>query len=165
MERRACSLVRECLDASGLRPEEVSAVSTTSQRGGFVLLDPSGAELYAGPNADTRAFFEGMEIDERLGERVYGLTGRLPSFLFAPARLEWFRRNDPDTARRISTILPLNDWLSFKLTGDPSAERSAVTELGLLPVSDSEPEDSVLRLLDIDPGLMPRLQQLRGADG
>ena len=153
----ACELIKECLSKAGLKGNDISAVSTTSQRGGIVLLDGSKKELYAGPNRDVRAFFEGMAIDEDLGERVYQLTGHTPSFLFAPARLAWFRANAPDTADKIAHILPIGDWVRFRLSGEISGERSAVTELGLLPVSDAEPVDSVFTLLGIDLGPMPPL--------
>ena len=154
-----CHLIKECLSEAGLKGNEISAVSTTSQRGGIVLLDGRKRELYAGPNRDVRAFFEGMAIDEDLGERVYRLTGHTPSFLFAPARLAWFRANAPDTADKIAHILPIGDWVRFRLSGEISGERSAVTEVGLLSVSDAEPVDSVFNLLRIDSGLMPSLSR------
>ncbi|MEE9247216.1 MAG: FGGY family carbohydrate kinase, partial [Dehalococcoidia bacterium] len=82
-----CELIAECLTEAGVRTEDVMAVATTSQRGGMVFLDRKGDELYGGPIQDVRAFFEGMEIDDQRGEGLYSVTGRLPSFLFAPARL------------------------------------------------------------------------------
>ena len=79
----ACGLVRECLGKAGLRGGDVVGVSPTSQRGGLVLLDRKGGEVYSGPNRDVRAFFEGMEIDESGGGRRFTeLTGHTPSFLF-----------------------------------------------------------------------------------
>ena len=43
-------------------------------------------------------------------------------------------------------------------------ERSAVTEVGLLPVSDAEPVDSVITFLGIDFGLMPPLSRSGSAN-
>ena len=71
----ASGLVRECLEKAGLGGGDVVGVCTTSQRGGFVLLDGEGGAVYSGPNRDVRAFFEGMEIDGRVVEEVYRLTG------------------------------------------------------------------------------------------
>ncbi len=155
--RLACGLVRECLEEAGLRGGDVVGVCTTSQRGGFVLLDGEGGEVYSGPNRDVRAFFEGMEIDERVGGEVYRLTGHTPSFLFAPARLAWFRANAPDIAERIAHVLPLGDWLGYKLSGEVRGERSALTEVGLLALTDDEEADTLLNLIDVDSGMMPRL--------
>ena len=153
----ACGLVRECLEKAGLGGGDVVGICTTSQRGGFVLLDGEGGEVYSGPNRDARAFFEGMEIDERVGEEVYRLTGHTPSFLFAPARLAWLRANAPDIAARIAHVVPLGDWLGYKLSGEVRGERSALTEVGLFPLSDDEEPDALLKPVDVDSGLMPTL--------
>ncbi len=155
----ACNLIKASLSKAGVKGSDIAAVSATSQRGGIVLLDKGKKELYAGPNKDVRAFFEGMAIDEDHGERVYRLTGHTPSFLFAPARLAWFRANALDTYENTAHILPIGDWARFRLSGEISGERSALTEVGLLPVSDAEPADSVLKLLDINSGLMPPLSR------
>ena len=155
--RLACGLVRECLEEAGLRGGDVAGVCTTSQRGGFVLLDGEGGEVYSGPNRDVRAFFEGMEIDERVGEEVYRLTGHTPSFLFAPARLAWLRTNTPEIAERAAHVLPLGDWLGYKLSGEVRGERSALTEVGLLPLSDDEEPDALLKPVGVDSKLMPGL--------
>ena len=122
-----------------------------------MLLDGEGGEVYSGPNRDARAFFEGMEMDERVGEEVYRLTGHTPSFLFAPARLAWLRANAPDIAERIAHVIPLGDWLGYKLSGEVRGERSALTEVGLLALSDDEEPDALLKRVDVDSGLMPGL--------
>lgn len=153
----ACGLVRECLEKAGSKGGEVAGVSTTSQRGGFVLLDGEGGEVYSGPNRDVRGFFEGMEIDSRVGEELYRLTGHSPSFLFAPARLAWLRANAPDTAERIAHALPLGDWLGYKLSGEVRGERSALTEVGLLALSDDGGGDGLLKRVGVDSNLIPGL--------
>ena len=153
----ACGLVRECLERAGMGGGDVVGVCTTSQRGGFVLLDGEGGEVYSGPNRDVRAFFEGMEIDGRVGGEVYRLTGHTPSFLFAPARLAWLRANAPEVAERTASVLPLGDWLGYRLLGEVRGERSALTEVGLLPLSDVEEGDALLKLVGVDSRLMPGL--------
>ena len=156
----ACKLVRECIEKAGLKGKDIGAVCTTSQRGGFVLLDDEKREVYSGPNRDVRAFFEGMEIDGRVGGEVYRLTGHTPSFLFAPARLAWLRANVPEAAERGVHVLPMGDWLGYRLSGEVRGERAAVTELGLLPVSGEEEPDSLLKLVDVDSCLAPTLSRM-----
>ncbi len=155
----ACGLVRECLGKAGLRGGDVVGVSPTSQRGGLVLLDRKGGEVYSGPNRDVRAFFEGMEIDERAGKEVYKLTGHTPSFLFAPARLAWLRANAPDIDERIAHVLPLGDWLGYKLSGEVRGERSALTEIGLMPIAEDVEPDGLLEMVGVDADLLPKLSR------
>jgi len=69
----ACSLMAGSLLDAGVTGH-VAAVSVTSQRQGVVFLDGDGREVYAGPNLDLRAIFEGGAIDHEMGDHVYRAT-------------------------------------------------------------------------------------------
>ena len=131
--RTLCGLIEAALRRVD-SPESVSAVSVTSQRQGVVFLDEAGREVYAGPNLDLRAVFEGAAIDEELGDHVYRTTGRLPSFLLAPAKLRWFREHRPDAYGRVRRVLSLADWIAYRLTGTAACEATLVAEAGLLDI-------------------------------
>ena len=150
-----CQLIRQALCEAGLEGEDIAAVSTTSQRGGMVLLDEKRRELYAGPNQDVRAFFEGMAMDEVKGKDIYSLTGHLPSFLFAGAKLKWFQEHQPDLYDRIYKALPISGWLTFKLSGQLKAEGSALGEIGLLNILSSNPDDSLYETIGVSPEVLP----------
>ena len=152
-----CDLIRECLTKAGVRPEDVMAVATTSQRGGMVFLDQKGGALYGGPNQDVRAFFEGMEIDDQRGEGLYSVTGHLPSFLFAPARLKWFQVHQPKIFEKIDAVLPINDWLTFRMSGQVRCARSALGEIGLLNIATGEKDPLIMKGLDIGLDVVPAL--------
>ncbi len=138
----ACLLIREALDRAGLMSGEIAAISATSQRQGMVALDKGGSELYAGPNRDVRAFFEGMALDGDHSDEIYAVTGHLPSFLFAPAKMSWLKAHRPDVYDMVSKVLPISGWLTFKLSGETACERSAMGEIGLVNVSTGEPDAS-----------------------
>ena len=99
-----------------------------------MFLDRDGRVLYAGPNVDLRAIFEGAAIDDSMGSRVFEVTGRLPSFLFAPARLRWFRQHKPAVYERIDRVVTLADWLRLNLSGELVSEATLAAEAGLLDV-------------------------------
>ena len=82
-----CDVVRRALHSSGVAANQIAAVATTSQRQAVVFLGADGRELYAGPNIDLRAVFEGAAIDVEHGDFIYRTTGHLPSFFFTPAKL------------------------------------------------------------------------------
>ena len=149
----ACLLIREALDRAGLVAEDIAAISTTSQRQGIVALDRDGSELYAGPNRDVRAFFEGMALDEDHSDEIYAATGHLPSFLFAPAKINWLKAHRPDVVDMVDKVLPISGWLTFKLSGETVCERSAMGEIGLVNVSTGEPEPSWIEDGSLIPGL------------
>ncbi len=143
-------LMGECVEASKVSAEDIGAVAVTSQRQAVVFLDSGGDCLYAGPNLDLRAFFEGSEIDESYREKVYRTTGHLPSFLFATAKLKWFERHRPEVHDRVSKVLTLADWLIYRLTGEIASERTLAGEAGLLDVGSRKYCDSLLSELGIE---------------
>ena len=131
-----CRLIKRCLADANIGPAQVAAVSVTSQRQGVVFLSAEGDEIYAGPNLDLRAVFEGGAIDEEAGGRIYEITGHTPSFFFTPAKLRWFQLHRPDASVRIATVLTLADWLVWKLTGELVSEPTLAGEAGLLDIHD-----------------------------
>ncbi|MFQ5873354.1 MAG: FGGY-family carbohydrate kinase [Dehalococcoidia bacterium] len=152
-----CQLIQRSLKMAGLEGKDVAVVSATSQREGMVVLDAEGQEIYAGPNQDVRAFFEGMALDEAHGEAIYSITGHLPSFLFAPAKLKWLRSHCPEEFNKAHKVLPVCGWLTFKLCGQAHGERSAMGEIGLLDLSTGECDRSLLGYIEVDQKVLPAL--------
>jgi autoinducer 2 (AI-2) kinase len=126
--------MRSVLTAARAHPRRVAAVAVTSQRQGVAFLDAQGAEVYVGPNIDLRAVFEGAALDQDHHDEVYATTGHLPSFFLAPAKLRWFQLHRADDYARVASVLPLADWLAFKLTGLRASEPTLAGEAGLLDV-------------------------------
>ena len=125
--RGVCGAVERCLQGRA-----VAAVAVTSQRQALAFLDDADQEVYLGPNVDLRAVFEGSELDDEHGHRIYQVTGHAPSFMMAAGKLRWFQLHRPDAYARIATVFSMADWLSWKLSGSISAERTLVAESGLL---------------------------------
>ena len=133
-----CKLIKETVCGSDIARGDIGSVAVTSQRQAVAFLDGEGNTLYAGPNLDLRAFFEGAEIDEVHRDWVYRVTGHLPSFLFVPAKLKWFARHRPEVYERVSRVLALGDWLAYRLTGEIANERTLAGEVGLLDIGSGD---------------------------
>ena len=136
--RDVCRLISDTLAAARISPGQVAAVAVTSQRQATVFLDKDSREVYAGPNTDLRAVFEGGAIDEDMREAVYNTTGHLPSLLLAPAKLRWFQTHRPNAYDRIASAVSLADWAVWRLTGFLVAEPTLAAELGLLDIRSRE---------------------------
>jgi autoinducer 2 (AI-2) kinase len=119
---------REALAKAGIRPDQVIAVSSTSQREGSVFLDKDGHELYAGPNQDARALGEGFMLMNQFGQRAYDISGHYLNFLFVPARLLWHQNHVPEVYQRIAHILMINDWILHRLCGEYACEPTNAAE-------------------------------------
>ena len=136
--RSLCHLVKGGLKDAQVEPGQVAAVCVTTQRQGVVFLDEAGGEVYAGPNLDLRAVFEGAAIDDEMGDLVYQTTGHLPSFLLAQAKLSWFRSNRPEAYGRIARVLTLGDWMTWRLSDAMCTEPTLAGEAGLLDIGRRE---------------------------
>ena len=150
-------LVGIVLNNGKIKTEEVSAIGITSQRQGVVFLDDREKEIYCGPNIDLRAVFEGARIDEKFGREVYATTGHFPSMLLAPARLQWFRENNPKVYDSTRKILTLAGWIAYRLTGVIMSEPSLEAEAGLLDVTTRERCPSLMDKLGVDTSMLPHL--------
>lgn len=118
--------MRAALTEAAVPPADVIGVVTTSQREGCVFLAADGRELYAGPNLDSRGFVEGLDVLGSLGpQRLYDITGHSAPFIFPLARYLWYRKQGGEPVAR---ILMINDWISWRLCGEPTAEPSNAAE-------------------------------------
>jgi autoinducer 2 (AI-2) kinase len=132
----------------------IRGVIATSQREGCAFVDRDGAVLYAGPNLDARAAMEGLEVQGRFaGGRLHAITGHAPPYIFPVARYLWFRKHHQ--ASRVASILMLNDWITFLLSGERVAEESNACESMLYDVTARAWSAEVLETLDIPASILP----------
>lgn len=147
--------MRAALEQAAVDPGDVVGAVTTSQREGCVFLAADGRELYAGPNLDSRGFLEGLEVLADLGaERLYAITGHSAPFIFPLARYLWYRKQGGEAVAR---ILMINDWMSYRLCGQPSAEPSNASESMLFDFRARRWSEEILSRFAIPPEILPPL--------
>jgi autoinducer 2 (AI-2) kinase len=154
-----CSVVKGAITHSGIETSELAAVATTSQRHGLVLLDSNGNELHGGPNIDARGAMTQYLIDESLGKTYHEITGCWPPMMFAPSRLGWFEEEEPEIYERISHLLPICDWITFRLSGIYTTDTSSASATGFLDVRTNRWSEEVASALDIDMGILPTIRK------
>ena len=80
------------------------------------------------------AVAEGMGVADKVGSaRLHAITGHAPPYIFPVARYLWFRNHHD--ASRVATLLMLNDWITYLLSGERVAEHSNAGESMLYDVS------------------------------
>ncbi len=145
--------VRTALAQARVAPADVVGVSGTSQREGCVFLNSNGKEIYAGPNIDARGFREGLEILGTLGpQRLYEITGHSAPFIFPIARYLWFRARQPSA---VAHLLMINDWITWRLSGEVGAEPSNATESMLFDLRARNWSDEILETFEIPRSILP----------
>lgn len=150
-------LITGLLKSSGIRPGDIGSIGVTSQRQGVVFLDHVGREIYAGPNVDLRATFEGAAMDEELGETLYRTTGHFPSMMMVPARLRWFRNHRASLYSQTRTVLTIACWVDYRLTGVPLADPALDGEAGLLDIRRKTRCLDLIGGLGVLPSMLPPL--------
>lgn len=150
-----CRVIRNALQKSGVSPLAIAGISSTSQREGIVLLDQEGKEIYAGPNIDFRGAKEAGYLAEHFGERIYNESGHWPSALHAPARLLWFKKHRPDIYDKMETLLMINDWLLYRLTGKTASEPSNAAENLFFSIKEMEWNYPLMDDLGVKRSLFP----------
>jgi len=149
--------VRNALASARIEPGAVAGVATTSQREGCVFLDAAGNEIYAGPNLDARGFREGLELLNTLGsERLYRITGHSAPFIFPLARYLWHRKQS-NTA--VAHLLMINDWITWRLCGELSAEPSNAVESMLFDLDARAWSHEILSTFAIPESILPPLRR------
>lgn len=152
-----CQVIQEAILKADVKPSNIVATSVASQRHGVVFLDKDGNELYGGPNTDLRALLEGMAIDAEHGGDCRRITGHSPAFLFAPAKLQWFKSNRPEIYERIATVLTINNWIIYRLSGQRIAELSSDSDTGLIDIGRSCWSGELAQILGVPHGICPTI--------
>jgi sugar (pentulose or hexulose) kinase len=148
-----CRCTRTALGQAGIAPTDVVGIAATSQREGCVFLDVHGTEVYAGPNLDARGFAEGLEVVSTLGgDRLYQITGHSAPFIFPIARYLWFRKHGSGT---VAHLLMINDWMTYRLSGELSAEPSNATESMLFDLRGRCWSEEILSTFNIPASILP----------
>lgn len=122
---------REAIAKAGIPAEQVGGVAVSAMRFGTVIIDKSGAVLYAVPNRDARAAGECFELAEDCGAQLNEETGLWPLPIHLSARLKMLKKNQPDVIAQADCILSMGDWVNYKLCGTKVTDYSqaGVTQL------------------------------------
>jgi len=127
------SCIREVMAVTGIKPEQIAALSSTCMREGIILYDAAGMEIWACANVDARAADEVAQlkkIDPNLERELYMDSGQTFA-LGALPRLLWIKNKLPDIYNRIARIGMFNDWIIYKLSGVLAVEPSNGSTTGL----------------------------------
>ncbi len=118
--------VREALSQSQSKPEQVRALSVSSQGETLITLDADGKAIYpALVWLDNRAVDQAAALAERFGSQVYARTG-IPEILptWSACKILWIRQNEPEVFSRADKFMLVQDYLIFRLTGQTVTDGS-----------------------------------------
>jgi len=155
--RAGAAAIRDVLQQSGVRGEEVAAVGLTGHMFGLVGLDAAGMPVR--PCImwnDQRAGGECEDITRSVGlSNLIDLTANcmLPGYV-AP-KLLWLRRHEPDAYARIAHLVFAKDYIRYQLTGELATDVSDAAGMALFDAAQRKWSAQLLRKLDIPAEWLP----------
>jgi autoinducer 2 (AI-2) kinase len=157
--RLICAVTKKAVKVSGVKASDISAVATTSQRHGIVFIDKDGGEVHGGPNIDARGAMTQYIIEESLGEKYHEITGCWPPLMFSPARLSWFEEEEPEIFESIAHILPLNDWITYRLGSIFVTDPSAGSGTGFMDIRTCKWSEEVAEVVGVGIDILPEIRE------
>jgi L-xylulokinase len=128
--------IREVLEKSGIRSEDIAGIGCAGHGNGVYLLDKQGQALRNGiQSMDSRAAGILAEWNER---DVHGQAFPYTIQSFWPAQpnalLAWMKRYEPENYARIGAVLFCKDYIKYRLTGEISTDYSDMSGSSLMDV-------------------------------
>jgi len=153
---QACRSALSDLRARGLLAQ-VRAIGLTGQMHGSVFLDHRLSVLRPAILwNDQRTAAEAAEIEERVGGRhLLTLTGNRALTGFTAPKVLWLRHHEPTHFRRLRHLLLPKDYLRLRLTGELATDVADASGTLFFDVRARGWSSEVMRLLDLDEGLLP----------
>ena len=162
------SALRSALTATG-RAGEVGSIAVAGQQHGLVVLDEAGEPIRkASLWNDTRPAEDAERLTDMLGAaRWASLTGLRPVASFTVCKWAWLRRTEPELARSVAAIRLPHDYLTERLTGRGTTDRSDASGTGWWSPATGEYLPEILELpgVDLTPDLLPEVVAPTAAAG
>lgn len=151
-------IVRELIEAGGIRASEIEAVGVTGMLPAVVLLDDQGELLRPSiQQSDARCAAEVVDLRREVDELEFtNKTGNGVNQQLVIAKLLWIRKHEPEIFARIATVFGSYDYINWRLTGERAVEQNWALEGGFVNLATNEIDDELVKLAGIPRQALPR---------
>ncbi len=163
--------IRSALGRGAIAPERVLGVGLSGQMHGSVFLDRRAIEGARDGEIDAiRPAL--LWNDQRTGtqcEEIERLAGGAPALVavvgnraltgFTLPKLLWLREHEPEAYARVRAMVQPKDFIRLQLTGKPGTDVGDASGVLLLDIERREWSGEMCRRVDIDPAILPTLQE------
>lgn len=153
--------IADVMEKSGVDKNAVKGIGLSGQMHGLVMLDKDNKVIRPAIIwCDQRTAKECDEITEKVGaEQLIAITANPALTGFTASKILWVRNNEPENYKKCAHILLPKDYIRFILTGEFATEVSDASGMQLLDVPNRCWSDTVLKKLEIDRELLPRVYE------
>lgn len=135
----------------------ISAILSTSQRQGVVLIDSKGKAITGLPNIDSRG--AKWEVTGNDFNYIYEKTGRWPRKNFSVMKLKGYQEKQPNLWKQVTAFTSISDWIGYELTGELAYEYTQASETLLFDIKKNNWSSELCNYFDIKMDLLPGLKQ------
>lgn len=139
--------VAQAMQQAGAKPDDIRALSYSSQANSFLLLDKTNeplTSLILWPDARALpAFVTNDNWQQRTGMGM-PLTAHS-----AVNKLMWIRQQHPWLWQQATTVCTISDYVTLALTGEKAADGSTASLLGLLDVQECAWWEEAMRMAQL----------------
>jgi xylulokinase len=148
---------RQAIAACGAHEMPLRGIGLAGQTPTLVPVDGKGEPVRPALTwQDHRADDEARALEGEFGDPLPLFGSRLPwTAAYAPAKLLWLSRHEPETVARTRFVLQPKDYVGLRLTDSPLSD--PWSSKGLCHVLTSEAATGVLERVGFDPGVAPPL--------
>ena len=159
--RAAVAAIKKVLASVYLDPKEIGGVSFSGQMHGSVLLDRDDQVLRPALLwCDQRTARQCEVITERIGaKRLIELVSNPAVTGFTLPKLLWVRAHEPEVWSKVRSVLLPKDYIRLCLTGDKASDVADSSGTLLFDVRNRCWSDEILREMQIDRDLLPRVYE------
>lgn len=145
-------VIREAVEKSHVREDEVAAIGLTGYGNGVVLVDEHYKAVYPViVSTDDRADEYCRRFQEDGTERAMFPYTRQEIWAAQPAALlPWFRDNMPEVLKKTRWIMSIKDYIRLRLTGEVAGEVTDASSGCLVNLNTRNYERELFRILDIE---------------
>ncbi|WP_119274761.1 FGGY-family carbohydrate kinase [Taklimakanibacter deserti] len=154
----AASIVRELIEAGGIKPSDIGAIGVTGMLPAVVLLDDKGRLLRPSiQQSDARCAAEVAELRNAVDEAAFtGKTGNGLNQQLVTAKLLWIRKHEPEIFAKIATVFGSYDYINWRLTAKRAVEQNWALEAGFVNLANHRIDDDLVSLAGIPRTAVPR---------
>lgn len=114
-----CAAVNQAIQSAAINPQQIVALSVSSQGETIITLDQYGKAIYPALIwLDNRAVKEAEKLALLFTDDVYLISG-IPEIIptWSACKILWLRENEPEVFSRAAKYLLVQDYLIYRLTG------------------------------------------------
>jgi xylulokinase len=165
--RASSSAVRSTIAKSAVDPDDIKGVGLSGQMHGAVLLDESDEILRPAIIwCDQRSADQCRKLTAHVGaSRMIELTCNPALTGFTLPKLLWVRDHEPETWRRVRSVLLPKDYVRFELTGDKATDVADASGTLLLDVASRRWSSEMVFAAEIDMQVLPRVYESQEITG